>query len=69
LINKNDNPINKITILNYIENKELQNEIKNGKKFLVCKEKHNLIKYESKIKKCHFKHKSISLITDWRNNF
>ena len=73
LKNKNDEPINKITILNYIQNKELQNEIKTGDKYLVCKEKHDLIKYESLIKKCHFKHKSISLITDWhkdwQNNF
>jgi transcriptional regulator with PAS, ATPase and Fis domain len=73
LKNKNDEPINKITILNYIQNKELQNEIKTGNKYLVCKEKHDLIKYESLIKKCHFKHKSISLITDWhkdwQNNF
>jgi hypothetical protein len=73
LKNKNDETINKITILNYIQNKELQNEIKTGDKYLVCKEKHDLIKYESLIKKCHFKHKSISLITDWhkdwQNNF
>ena len=73
LQNKHDKPINKITILNYIKNKELQNKIKIGNKYLVCKEKHDLIKYESLIKKCHFKHKSISLITDWhkdwQNNF
>jgi len=73
LKNKNDEPINKITISNYILNKELRNEIKSGDKYLVCKEKHDLIKYESLIKKCHFKHKSISLITDWhkdwQNNF
>ena len=73
LKNKNDEPINKITISNYILNKELQNEIKTGDTYLVCKEKHDLIKYESLIKKCHFKHKSISLVTDWhkdwQNNF
>jgi hypothetical protein len=33
LKNKNDEPINKITILNYIQNKELQNEIKTGDKY------------------------------------
>ena len=63
--NKNDEPINKITILNYIQDKELQNEIKFGNEFLVCKKKHELIKYESQIKKSHFKHKTSSLI----NNF
>ena len=73
LINKNDEPINEITITNYINNNELQNEIKTGKKYLVCKKKQDLIKYESIFKKSHFKHKSISLITDWhkdwQNNF
>ena len=59
IICKNNTELNNlITIEDYLLNKNLQNEIKNKDKILVCKEKHELIKYESKIKKSHVKNKS-----------
>ena len=70
IICKNNTELNNlITIEDYLLNKNLQNEIKNKDKILVCKEKHELIKYESKIKKSHFKHKINNPMTDWHKEW
>jgi hypothetical protein len=62
--NINDEPINKINIQDYLSNSKL---FKN--KFLVCKNKNELIKYESKKKKSHFKHKNSNGTTEWHLNW
>lgn len=36
---------------------------------MVCKEKQQLIKYESQIKKNHFKHKVYKGMTEWHKNY
>jgi len=48
---------NLIKIEEYLDNDELQSEIKNKSKFLLCKNNHELTKYKSDIRKSHFKHK------------
>jgi len=62
-----------INIKDFLKNKDLQNEIRNKNKFIVCKEKHELIKYESHIKKSHFKHKNNNPdpnpMTDWHKEW
>ena len=69
LNNKNDELSNKINITEYLSNKDLQKEIKDEKKYLVCKNNHELIKYESLIKKSHFKHKKYNGMTDWHKEW
>jgi glutamate synthase domain-containing protein 1 len=49
---------NKITIVEYLNNKKLQKKVKENKCFLVCSNGSELIKYKSHIKRSHFKHKS-----------
>lgn len=49
---------NKITIVEYLDNKILQRKIKKNKRYLVCSNGNELIKYESNIKRSHFKHKN-----------
>jgi len=66
---------NKITIIDYINNKKLQKKILKNKKFLVCENKKDLIKYESETRKSHFKHKNngdnemTEWHRSWQNNF
>ena len=67
--NFDDELTNNITIHKYLENEKLQNEIMNKTKFLVCKNKHKLIKYKSIIRKSHFKHKNNNPITDWHKEW
>ena len=68
LNNIDDNLNDTISIINFINNKDLQKEIKLGNKFLVCKEKQQLIKYESQKIKNHFKHKVYKGMTEWHKN-
>jgi hypothetical protein len=49
---------NKITIVEYLDNEKLQIKIKKNKQYLVCSNGNELIKYESNIKRSHFKHKN-----------
>lgn len=70
IISNNNTELNNlITIEDYLLNKNLQNEIKNKEKMIVCKEKHELIKYESKIRNSHFKHKINNPMTDWHKEW
>jgi hypothetical protein len=54
----NDIPTETITIINYLENKNLQAKVDKKELFLVCEKGNELIKYQSDIKKSHFKHKN-----------
>ena len=58
---------NRITIIDYLNNKKLQKKIKKNKKFIVCENKQELIKYESETRKSHFKHKNNgnNEMTEW----
>uniref|UniRef100_A0A6C0H820 Competence protein CoiA nuclease-like domain-containing protein n=1 Tax=viral metagenome TaxID=1070528 RepID=A0A6C0H820_9ZZZZ len=67
--NINDEPINKINISDYLSNNLLKTEISNMKKFLVCKNKNELIKYESFRKISHFKHKNSNGTTEWHKEW
>lgn len=49
---------NKITIVEYLENEKLQRKVKKLKRYLVCLNGNELIKYESNLKRSHFKHKN-----------
>jgi hypothetical protein len=73
LNNKDDELVELINISDYLKNKNLQKEIKNGAKYLFCQERHELIKYESitKIRKDHFKHKinKYGSMTDWHKEW
>jgi len=62
---------NKIYIQNYINNKDLQNEVSNGNKYLVCSHDLILSKYESNIRKSHFFHKNnINMgMSEWHKNW
>jgi hypothetical protein len=72
--NINDELDEFIHIDDYLKNNELQEDVRKNKKYLVCKNKHELIKYKSQIKKNHFKHKIINdslneWHKEWQNNF
>ena len=78
--NKNDcnSDDNRIEIKEFLENDILKKEVKNGSKFIVCQNNHDLIKYESDIRKCHFKHKNTTDVgghpmskwhAEWQSNF
>lgn len=74
VIDKVDNDINtkkNITIIDYINNKNLQKKVKKEIYFLVCENKNELIKYESNIKKSHFKHKNCQYteMSEWHKNW
>lgn len=72
LVKKMDeNPINSITIIEYLQNKDLQKKVNNSELFLVCKKKNELIKYESEIRKSHFRHKNMSdnPMSEWHKNW
>jgi len=62
---------NRITIIDYLNNKKLQKKIKKNKKFLVCENKQDLIKYESITRKSHFKHKNngYNEMTEWHHTW
>ncbi len=68
-----DEPINKITIKEYLENKDIKKQIASNKKYLVCQKGEELIKYESDIIKNHFKHKNCVHIyeemSEWHKNW
>jgi hypothetical protein len=64
-----DELINKINISDYLLNDLLKAEISDATKFLVCKNKNELIKYESIKKKSHFKHKNSNGMTEWHKNW
>jgi len=78
-INDNIDKDNKITIIDYLNNKKIQKKVKKGKIFLVCEYKQELIKYESNMRCSHFKHKNIENNNNynemsewhrnWQNNF
>lgn len=55
----NDKPINTITIVEYLNDKNTQKKINKEKLYLVCKKGNKLIKYKSEKRKPHFKHKNI----------
>ena len=67
--NIDDELINKINISDYLLNDLLKTEISDATKFLVCKNKNELIKYESIKKKSHFKHKNSNGMTEWHKNW
>lgn len=69
--NIKDEPCESITILDFLNNKNLMNEIKNKSKYLVCIMNNELIKYESTKKQCHFKHKnnSYNSMSQWHKNW
>jgi len=56
--NKTDTPRNQITIVEFLKDKTLHEKLKRGNIRLVCKENNELIKYESEIRRSHFKHKN-----------
>jgi competence CoiA-like predicted nuclease len=63
---------NKITIIEYLNNEKLQKKIKKNKRFIVCSNGNELIKYESNIKRSHFKHKNDPNnvgMCDWHKNW
>jgi hypothetical protein len=67
--NINDEPINKINIIDYLSNELLQTDIIEKKKILVCKNKNELIKYKSENIKSHFKHKNYNGMTEWHKTW
>jgi len=67
--NINDEPINKINIIDYLSNESLQTDIIEKKKILVCKNKNELIKYKSENIKSHFKHKNYNGMTEWHKTW
>ena len=67
--NINDDIKDKIYISDYLSNEILKNDVNENKKLLVCSNKNILIKYESKISKSYFKHKSNSIMTIWHKNW
>lgn len=63
---------NKITIVEYLDNEKLQIKIKKNKQYLVCSNGNELIKYESNIKRSHFKHKNdpnSDGMSEWHKNW
>ena len=67
---------NKITIVEYLDNVQLQKKIKKNRRYLVCSNGNELIKYESNIKRSHFKHTNdpngngmSEWHKNWQNNF
>jgi hypothetical protein len=67
---------NKITIVEYLENEKLQRKVKKLKRYLVCLNRNELIKYESNLKRSHFKHKNepngegmCEWHKNWQSNF
>jgi hypothetical protein len=67
--NINDDIKDKIYISDYLSNETLKNDVIENKKLLVCSNKNILIKYESKVSKSYFKHKSNSIMTTWHKNW
>lgn len=74
----NNEPKIRITIGDLLNDKKLRRQIRSGTKHLVCKNGHMLIKYESKIRKNHFRHKNSSDVgghsmtewhSEWESNF
>jgi hypothetical protein len=66
----NDEPINKIEISDYLKNKNLQKDIQDKKKFLICKHKNELILSESiSDKKSVFTHKTAKYMTQWHEDW
>ena len=60
--NVNDEPTDKIYIHEYLSNNKLQDDIKTKSKFLVCKNKNELTKYESEQKNQYFfRHKNSNI--------
>lgn len=62
----------KITIVEYLENEKLQKKVKNKERYLVCLNGNELIKYESNIKRSHFKHKNDPNgdgMSEWHKNW
>ena len=66
-----DAPTDSITITGYLEDKKLQQKVKNGEAFLVCESGNELIKYQSDKKKSHFKHKNIgdNPMSEWHRGW
>lgn len=69
--NIGNEPIEEISIQEYLENKVLMKEIHDKKKFLVCSNNNELIKYESEKIQCHFKHKNnyYNEMCEWHKNW
>ncbi len=64
-------PKNRITIIEYLNNTKLRDAIRNESKYLVCANKHDLIKYESEQKKSYFRHKHNEYggMSEWHKNW
>ena len=68
--NLNDEPINRIEIKDYLKNENLQKDILNKNKFLICKNKNELIIFESILKKQFvFNHKTAKYMTKWHEEW
>lgn len=68
----NDIPTNTITIIEYLQNKILQEKVNKGNIYLVCEKGNELIKYQSDKKKSHFKHYNYSgnnKMSEWHKNW
>lgn len=67
----NDEPIKTTTIIDYLNDKNLQSKVNNNELFLVCVKGNELIKYQSNIKKCHFKHKNVgdNPMSEWHRDW
>lgn len=66
-----DEPINFISIFDYLKSKSFRKKIETKEKFLVCENGNELIKNESNNKKSHFKHKvyNNSEMSEWHKNW
>lgn len=70
-----DDIMEEVTIQDYLNDKKLINDVRTGKKFLVCANNQMLIKYESEKRQSHFKHKNnyyngmLEWHKNWQNNF
>mgnify|MGYP001580288559 CR=1 FL=1 len=73
LKNKDDKIDDKIGIAidDYLKNKDLREEIENGKKLLKCINMHELIKCESYLVKPYFRHKNNEYrnMTNWHREW
>lgn len=66
-----ETPIETITIINYLDDKNIQKKVNKKELFLVCEKGNELIKYESDIRKSHFKHYNYSdnEMTKWHREW
>ena len=67
--NLSDDPIEQITIYDYLKNEQLQHLINKKKKYLVCKNKNELSKYQSQKNDSSFRHKTAKYMTQWHKDW